>query len=129
MPLLHETRSKSEKEQQEGQSLSHGHKSQRRAAQEFASEFKLTKHVVHARVLNVGITAYALEISRTRKVKGKTTLTVLDSDERPNLIGHNDHWDHCKQKCLRNVHEAHWKTWKEFLQIEEIKKSRVEKDG
>ena len=56
----------------------------------------------------------------------KTTLTVLDSDERPNLIGENDDRDHCKQKCFRDVHKAHRKTWKEFLHIEEVEKSRVE---
>jgi hypothetical protein len=56
----------------------------------------------------------------------KTILTVLDSDERPNLIGDNNDWDHCKQECFRNAHETHWKTWKEFLHIEEIEKSCIE---
>lgn len=69
------------------------------------------------------------EISRTQKaIVNKMTLTVLDSDERPNLIGENDDWDHREQKCFRDVHEAHWKTRKEFLHIEEIEKRCVEEN-
>ena len=82
MVQLHETRSKSHKEQYECQTLSYSHESQRCAAQELAGEFKPTKHVVRAHVVNVRITVYMSNISRTQgKIMNKTTLTVLESDK------------------------------------------------
>jgi hypothetical protein len=67
--LLHKARSKAHKEQYECQTLSYSHEGQRCAAQELAGEFKPTKHVVRAHVVDVRITAYVSDISRTQKVK------------------------------------------------------------